>query len=98
VNKHQVLDELKAHLGDFPAFGVQRIALFGSIVHDASTPESDIDILVRFLPAKKTFDNFMGLRACLEDMFPGRKIDLVLEDALKPAIRDKVLSEAADVA
>ena len=72
--------------------------MFGSIARGVATPKSDIDILVRFEPAQKTFDNFMGLRACLEDMFPGRRIDLVLEDALKPAIRDQVLSEAADVA
>jgi uncharacterized protein with HEPN domain/predicted nucleotidyltransferase len=62
MNKVRVFDELKAHLGDFSAFGVERIVVFGSVVHDAATPESGIDILVRFLPAQKTFDTFMGLR------------------------------------
>ncbi len=98
MNKEQVLRDLKARLGEFSEFGVQRIALFGSVLLDASLPDSDIDILVRFHPEQKNFDNFMGLRACLEDAFPGKRIDLVLEDALKPAIREQILSEAASVA
>ena len=98
MDKGQVIDRLRSHVADLPAFGVERIAVFGSVLHGTATGESDIDILVRFHPTAKTFANFMGLRSFLEDMFPSRKIDLVLEDALKPAIRDRVLSEAADVA
>lgn len=89
---------LKTHLDDFSLLGVERLAVFGSVARDAATDRSDIDILVRFAPAKKTFDHFMGLRMILEDLFPDQKIDLVLEDALKPAIRSRVLAEAADVA
>ncbi|MCX7841202.1 MAG: nucleotidyltransferase domain-containing protein, partial [Anaerolineae bacterium] len=29
-------------------YGVKRVTLFGSTVHGMETPESDIDILVRF--------------------------------------------------
>jgi predicted nucleotidyltransferase len=98
VDKRQIVDSLRSHLTEFSAFGVERIAVFGSVVHGTATEESDIDILVRFSAGAKSFDHFMGLRAYLEDMFPGQRIDLVLEDALKPAIRARVLSEAADVA
>jgi len=40
----------------------------------------------------------MELKLLLEDLFPGVAVDLVLESSLKPGIRDKVLSEARDVA
>lgn len=46
--------------------------MFESVIHHASTPESDIS--VSFLPARKTFDNFMGLRSNLEDIFWARLI------------------------
>jgi predicted nucleotidyltransferase len=40
----------------------------------------------------------MGIKFLLEDLFPETKVDLVLEDAPKPNIRERILSEARDVA
>ena len=40
----------------------------------------------------KTFDNYMDLKFFLEDEF-GRTVDLVIIDALKPALRDEILNE-----
>ena len=45
----------------FAALGVERIGLFGSFVRGQQRPESDIDLLVKFEPGKKTFDFFMEL-------------------------------------
>jgi predicted nucleotidyltransferase len=38
----------------------------------------------------------MNLKIFLEDLF-GRKIDLAIEDTLKPQIRQKILEDAIDV-
>jgi predicted nucleotidyltransferase len=38
----------------------------------------------------------MDLKIFLEDLF-GKKIDLAIEDTLKPQIRAKILEEAIDV-
>ena len=54
--------------------------------------------LVRFDPSRKSFDSFMEVRFLIQEIFPDVEIDLVLEDAIKPVIRDKILSEALDVA
>ena len=92
------LDRLRPHLEELRSYGVERIAIFGSVATGASDLNSDIDILVRFDKNKKKFDNFMDVRFLVEGIFPENKIDLVLEDALKPAIKQKILSEARDVA
>ena len=33
--------------------GVKRLALFGSVQRNTARPDSDVDVLVEFLPAKK---------------------------------------------
>lgn len=73
-------------------FGVAKIGIFGSFARREERPESDVDILVTFHDGKKTFDNFMGTKFYLEDLFK-RKVDLVTDAALKPLIRDPILQE-----
>lgn len=73
-------------------FGVAKIGIFGSFARGEERPESDIDVLVAFRKGEKTFDNFMGIKFYLEDLY-GRKVDLVTEAALKPLIRDPILAE-----
>jgi uncharacterized protein len=73
-------------------FSVAKIGIFGSFARREERPESDVDVLVTFQEGKKTFDNFMGTKFYLEDIF-GRKVDLVTDAALKPLIRDSVLQE-----
>jgi uncharacterized protein len=76
-------------------YGVQRIALFGSIVRGEETPESDIDILVDFEePRKKPFSLFTWIE--VEDELSkrlGRKADLVPAKGLKKRIRPTVERE-----
>ena len=92
------ITNLKKHFGKFEGLGVIRLAVFGSVVTGEAKENSDIDILVRFDGNKKIFDNFMDVRFLVEEIFPNTRIDLVLEEALKPAIRERILSEARDVA
>lgn len=93
-----VIDTLQERRHELTDFGVSRLAVFGSLLHATGETHGDIDLLVRFYPGSKTFDNFMGLKLYLEELFPGERVDLVLEDTLKPAIRRRVLAEARDVA
>ena len=76
-------------------FGVKSLFLFGSVARNESTPESDLDFVVDF-DGVITFDRYMDLKIFLEDLF-GKKIDLAIEDSLKPQIRQKILEEAIDV-
>jgi len=73
-------------------FGVARIGIFGSYARGEEKPESDVDVLVEFRNGEKTFDHYMGLKFFLEDLF-GRKVDLVMKEAIKPRLREPILSE-----
>jgi len=97
MNKEQALQILRQNRVILTEiYGVRKIGLFGSIVKDALTPESDIDIVVEIEKDKKKLHNFLSLRRYLEEQL-GRPVDLGIEGALKPVIRDAVLKEIAYV-
>ncbi|HWQ66176.1 MAG TPA: nucleotidyltransferase family protein [Methanospirillum sp.] len=73
-------------------FGVSKIGIFGSFARGEERPDSDVDVLVTFHKDKKTFDNVMGTKFFLEDLFK-RNVDLVTDAALKPLIRDHILQD-----
>ena len=73
-------------------FGVERIGIFGSFVRGEERTDSDVDVLVEFREDEKTFDHYMDLKFYLEDLF-GRKVDLVMKDAIKRRLREPILSE-----
>jgi hypothetical protein len=88
-------DEILKRLADeretLRRLGVLRLALFGSAVREGEGEPRDLDFLVEF--QTKTFDAYMDLKAFLEGLF-GLPVDLVLIDALKPALRQGILAEA----
>jgi len=88
--QEEVLDRLAQNRDVLRRMGVRRLGLFGSAAHGGAVPPRDLDFLVEF--QTKSFDAYMDLKDLLEQWF-GRPVDLVLADALKPALRDKVLRE-----
>ena len=61
--------------------------MFGSVASGEAGEHSDVDILVEFEPEQKSFDNYMDLKFRLEELLEPRRVDLVLEHVLKPALR-----------
>ncbi|WP_298683517.1 nucleotidyltransferase family protein [uncultured Methanomethylovorans sp.] len=74
-------------------FGVKKVGVFGSFAKGEERRDSDVDILVEFKEGQKTFGNYMELKFYLEELF-GRKVDLVIETAIKPRLREQILKEA----
>lgn len=85
---------LRPHRDALARLGVRRLALFGSAVRGGAPPR-DLDFLVEF--EHKTFDAYMETRELLEALFQ-RPVDLVTADAIKPALYERILAEARDVA
>ena len=79
----KIISALESRRTDIGQFGVKRIGLFGSFQKGKARKASDLDFLVEF--RKQTFDNYMGLKFFLEHLFR-RKVDLVIESTLKPAL------------
>jgi len=75
-------------------YHVRELAVFGSAARGEMRPDSDIDLLVEFLPEAEVdlFDH-AGLMLDLAQLL-GRKVDLVSKNGLKPLIRASVLEEA----
>jgi predicted nucleotidyltransferase len=76
-------------------WGVERIALFGSIVRGEDTPGSDVDILVQLKAPDERPPlglKWFGLEEELSQIL-GRKVDLVSARALSPYIRPFVEQE-----
>ena len=90
-----VLNRLRDRLDTIRIFGVQSLALFGSIARDEASETSDLDFLVEF-EGTATFDRYVDLKFFLEDLF-GKPVDLVTKRSLKPQISQVVLEEAIDV-
>jgi len=85
-----ILRDLKSHEDRIHNFGVKRIGLFGSYAYGSPSKTSDIDILIEFEDGKKTFDNYMDLKAFLEQIL-GAKVDLVIKNAIKDRLRSHIL-------
>ncbi len=73
--------------------GILRLALFGSILRDDFCNESDIDVLVEFVPDVKVGLSFIRMQDELSVIF-GRKVDLHTPHSLSKYFRDVVLNEA----
>ncbi len=70
------------------------LSVFGSAARGERRPDSDIDLLVEFLPdAEVDLFDHAGLMLDLTELL-GRKVDLVSKNGLKPLIRASVLEAA----
>ncbi|MCL2446052.1 MAG: nucleotidyltransferase family protein [Oscillospiraceae bacterium] len=77
----------------FAQYPVKRAALFGSAARGDITTQSDIDVLVEFLPNTLVGLDFFGLHVDLQEAL-GRSVDLITWNALhkqaKPNFRNNV--------
>jgi predicted nucleotidyltransferase len=72
--------------------GARNLRVFGSVVRGEAGPESDIDFLIEAGPVTSSWFP-AGLVLDLEALL-GRRVEVVTEKALHPALRDSVLREA----
>ena len=75
---------------------VRRLALFGSVIRDDFTPQSDVDALVEFEPGYAAGFEFFDMRYELIDLF-NREVDLHTAASLSPYFRQEVLDEAEEI-
>jgi len=88
----QCLRKNKKTLGAI--WGVQSLALFGSIAREEARDDSDVDLLVSFSHTPGLF-GFLGLKDHLESILKAR-VDLVTEQALHHRLRANILKESID--
>ena len=73
---------------------IRKLALFGSVLRDDFTPESDVDVLVEFEPGTRI--GLIGLAKLEIELgrLLDRKVDLNTPDNISPYFRDEVREKA----
>ena len=74
---------------------IRRLSLFGSVLRDDFSPDSDVDVLVEFEPDHGTgFFGFIRMERELTGILAGRRVDLRTPKFFSPRVRDRVLTDA----
>ena len=73
--------------------GIRRLAVFGSAARGELGPDSDIDVLVEFVPGRRVGLRFITIQEELSDLM-GRRVDLNTRAFLSPFFQDRVAAEA----
>ena len=77
------------------AHHIRRLSLFGSQLKGTARPDSDVDLLVEFLPeARPTLLDMAQMEIELSQALGGRKVDLRTEQDLSRYFRDEVVRTA----
>lgn len=96
LTREEAIRRLQTIEPEIRRLGVRRLALFGSVLRNQPRPDSDVDVLVEFIPAEKTFDRFMALADLLENTLE-HPVEVVTTESLSPFIGPHILAEARDV-
>ncbi|MFW6146054.1 MAG: nucleotidyltransferase family protein [Planctomycetota bacterium] len=71
--------------------GIRRLALFGSVLRNDFSPDSDVDVLVEFEPQSRVgLITLAGMEIELSRIL-GRRVELHTPKGLNPRFRDEVL-------
>ena len=75
-------------------YHLKELSVFGSAARGEMRPDSDIDLLVDFLPgARPGLLDLSAMKREFSDLV-GRPVDLAVKPGLKPRIRSRVLADA----
>jgi predicted nucleotidyltransferase len=90
------MELIQASEPEIRALGVRRLALFGSVLRDQARADSDVDILVQFVPGAKTYNRFLALSDLPEELL-GHRVELVTLEALSPFLGPRIKAQAENV-
>lgn len=96
MEPEKAIELLSAHMTEIrQRFGVESLALFGSVARGKAGPGSDLDVLVVFRESPGMFD-FLELKQYIEQI-TASPVDLVTEKALKKQLKSQILKESVRV-
>lgn len=93
MTREKILDYLNQNKDYIKGkYGITKIGLLGSYARGEEKGRSDIDIIIEIEKSKKNIHTFFAFKRELEAEF-GKKIDLGIESAIKPIIREAIQKE-----
>lgn len=85
MDKQKIIQLVVENKQAFRDLGASRVGLFGSFARGEQNKDSDVDLLVDFLPEKKSYRNLLGV-ADLAEKLVGREVEVVTPQSLSPYI------------
>lgn len=92
MTKHDVIQRLSSARPELAALRVRSLELFGSVARGDAGQDSDVDLLVEFDHPVGLF-HFFRVQKRLQEIL-GQHVDLVMRDAVKRQLRDRIFAEA----
>ncbi len=87
MSKEEIIDIIKTYLAKKP---IEWAGIFGSFARNEMTQDSDIDIVVHFIPgAKVSLVDYVRYKQELEEL-TNRKVDLVTYKYLRPKLKSYI--------
>ncbi|MBN1291189.1 MAG: nucleotidyltransferase family protein [Candidatus Latescibacteria bacterium] len=75
--------------------GIKKLALFGSVLREDFRPDSDIDMLVEFMPEEQIgYFELVKIERTLSEFLGNKKVDLRTPGELSRYFRERILKEA----
>ena len=96
LSRDEAIRRLQNAEPEIRLLGVERLALFGSVLRNEARADSDVDVLVGFAAGAKSYDHILALSELLEERL-GRPVEVVTIDGLSPFLGPRILAEALDV-
>ena len=93
---HHGLELPEAFLREFcQRHHVRQLSLFGSVLRDDFRPDSDVDVLVEFVPGQTVdFFDLFDMEEELSTRLGGRRVEINTRNSLSRFFRDEVAAEA----
>lgn len=92
-----IFHKLRTHKEELFGLGIQNIGLFGSYVRNEQSLNSDIDVIIDFVPEQENFDNLMAAYDLVENLFLGEQVEIVTKNGLSPHFAPAILNEVVYV-
>jgi len=91
MNPELILKLKSEKAGLHEKYKITKLGVFGSYARGEEKPDSDIDLLIEFedIPG---MTEFFGAEEYLEKVL-NKKVDLVREGAIRPELKNKIMSE-----
>jgi predicted nucleotidyltransferase len=98
MDKQQIKQRLLQAIKNDPYTNdIKSVALFGSYVNGQPKEDSDVDVLIEFMPdAHIGFFKLVDIKQHLEE-FVGKEVNIVTPEALSKYFRDEVLAQAESI-
>ena len=93
MDRDGLLARLREHKSELRNAGILHLRLHGSVARGEAGPDSDVDLIAEFDPARKlSLLDMIGLENRLADLL-GTQVDLSPMKMLREAVREKAARE-----